>query len=72
MPRIHIDPREFHLPDNAPRVHRLHTGMEEAIAQARVFYDARLILAQAILAFPCSKPAPDGGAEHIATDLFTR
>jgi len=37
---------------------------------AGVFNDARLALAQAVVALGCRKPAPDGGSEQVARDLF--
>ena len=46
--------------------------MEQAVAEAGVFNDVGLVLAQAVVAFCRREPAPDGGGEQVARDLITR
>ena len=72
MADVHVHPRELDLSHHAPAVDGVGHGVEQAVAEAGVFNDACLVLAQAVVALGCGKPAPDGGGEQVARDLFTR
>ena len=72
MADVHVHPRELDLPHHAPAVDGVGHGVEQAVAEAGVFHDACLVLAQTVVALRCSEPAPDGGGEQVAGDLLTR
>ena len=72
MADVHVHPRELDLPHHAPAVDGVGHGMEQAVTEARAFHHACLVLAQAVVAFCRCEPAPDGGGENVAGDLFTR
>ena len=72
MADVHDHARELDLPHHAPAVDRIGHGVEQSVGQAGVFNDASLVLAHAVVAFCCGEPAPDGGGENVAGDLFTR
>ncbi len=46
--------------------------MEQAEAEAGVFNDVGLVLAQAVVAFCRREPAPDSGSDQVAGDLLAR
>ena len=70
MADVHVHPGEGHFSDHAPAVDGVCHGVEQAVGQARVFDHLGLVLGEAVVAFSCSKPAPDHGGEQVSTDLL--
>ncbi|MNY58159.1 hypothetical protein D3C86_1944640 [compost metagenome] len=71
MANVHVHPGEGHFSDHTPAVDGVCHGVEQAVGQAGVFDHLGLVLAQAVVAFSCSEPAPDHGGEQVTGDLFS-
>ena len=63
---VHVHPREGHLSHHTPAADGVGHCVEQAVAEAGVFNDACLVLAQAVVALGCRKPAPDIGGKQVA------
>ena len=70
MADVHVHPRELDLPHHAPAVDGVGHGVEQAVAQARVFNHLGLVLAQAVVAFCGSELAPDDCSEQVTAGEF--
>ena len=70
MADVHVYPREGDLSHHAPAVDGVGHGVEQAVAQARVFNHLGLVLAQAVVAFCGSELAPDDCSEQVTAGEF--